>query len=398
MYQITKIHRFRITWRMSIYALVFSFFPNLWSTLVAQENDFLIYTFKKHNDIINSIDIHPEKAWLVTGSKDRSIILWDIEQKRELFTIDKISSDVQSVSFSPDSKYLVGTSRNVIMVWTSDGEYINSLKGHATAVWSMDFNQSGNQIVTGSFDRNFRLWDFTNLAELHEFKGHSKSVLAVAFHPDGNLIASGSLDKTIRIWDTESNLVIHTLNGHSENIYSLDFSPAGDYLISSSRDKTLKLWDVKKGELIRTFEGHLGAVFNACFSPSGDHILSGSLDKTIKLWETSTGTCIYTFTGHEEAISAVAFLPDGNSFISGSYDKTARHWNISNEIFVDFYFKEEIEQEMEENPLFADKSKSESRQEYLKRTEDAKKQKKQLYQKYYMKYIEQLKNNTQNNE
>ena len=393
-----KTHRFRRTRQILLFTLLVSLFFNFRSPLTAQENDFLIHTFKKHNDIINSIDIHPEKPWLVTGSKDRSIIFWDIDQKRELFTIDEISADVQAVSFSPDGKYLAGSSRNVIMIWTSEGEYINSLKGHATAVWSIDFNRLGNQIVTGSFDRNFRLWDFTNLAELYEYKGHSKSVLAATFHPDGKLIASGSLDQTIRIWDRETNLVVHILNGHSGNIYSLDFSPSGDYLVSSSRDKTLKLWDVKKGELIRTFTGHLGAVFTARFSPEGYHILSGSLDKSIKIWETATGNCIHTFTGHEEAISAVAFLPDGNSFASGSYDMTAKLWRISPEIFVDFYFKEEMEKEIEENPVFGEKSKSESRQEYAVRMEEAKNQREQLYKKYYQKYFEQLKNNSRDNE
>lgn len=361
--------------------------------LQAQDNDFLIHTFKKHSDIINSVDIHSVKDWLVTGSKDEQIILWDLHEMKELYTLDDNNAEIQCVAFSPDGKYLVGSDRNIIKAWTVEGEYINSLSGHATAVWSIDFDPAGEHIVTGSFDRTFRLWDFINLTELFNFEGHSKSVLSVAFHPAEDVIASGSFDETIRFWDMTSHRLIHTLRGHSGNIYSLDFSPEGKYLISASRDNTIKLWNVDEKELVRTLEGHTAAVFYAAFSPTGDHILSGSVDQTVKLWETSTGNCIHTFTGHEGAVSCVKFLPDGKSFVSGSYDGTAKLWQIAPEIFVTYYFKEEIEAEMKANPVFEEKSGSESRKEYSNRMEEAKKEREQLVQKYYRKYLEQLKNN-----
>ncbi len=388
---------FALTEKKILSWLVPLFLLGVGTSLEAQENNFLIYTFKKHSDFINSIDIHPEKELLVTGSKDQKVILWDLREKKDLLTLDDNTGEIQCVAFSPDGKYLVGSDRNIIRVWTVEGEYINSLSGHATAVWSIDFNPAGDRIVTGSFDRTFRLWDFINLKELSEFEGHSKSVLAVAFHPVRNVIASGSLDETIRLWDMTSHRIIHTFKGHSGNIYSLDFSPDGKYLISASRDHTIKLWDVDEKELIRTFEGHTAAVFSVAFSPAGNHLLSGSVDQTIKLWERSTGNCIHTFTGHEGAVCCVAFCPDGESFISGSYDQTAKWWRLAPELFVNYYFKEEIEAEMEENPVFQEKSRSESRQEYTERMEEAKKQRDQLYQKFYRKYLEQLKNNSLNN-
>jgi WD40 repeat protein len=393
-----RVKKFPLTGTKPFIWLVLLFLFAVKPSTDAQENTFLIHTFSKHSDVINSIDVHPEKELLVTGSKDQKIMLWDLREKKDLLSLDENTAEIQCVTFSPDGKYLVGSDRNIVRVWTVEGEYINSLSGHATAVWSIDFNPAGDRIVTGSFDRTFKLWDFINLTELSEFEGHSKSALSVAFHPMGNLIASGSLDETIRLWDMTNHRVIHTFKGHSGNIYSLDFSPDGKYLISASRDHTIKLWDVEKKELIRTFEGHTGAVFNAVFSPEGDHLLSGSVDQSIKLWETSTGNCLHTFTGHEGAVSSVAFLPNGKSFVSGSYDKTAKLWQLGPELFVDYYFKKEIEDEMKENPVFQEKSRSESRQEYAERMEVAKKQREQLYQKYYRKYIEQLKNNTLKNE
>lgn len=380
--------------KKKITSRLFPLFLLITGTLAqAQDNEFLIHTFDKHSDFINSIDTHPEKKLLVTGSKDETIILWDLQEMTELYTLEDNNSEIQCVAFSPDGRYLVGSDRNVIKAWTVEGEYINSLSGHATAVWSIDFNPAGDRIVTGSFDRTFRLWDFINLSELFEFEGHLKSVLSVTFHPLRDVIASGSLDETIRLWDMTNHQVLSTFNGHSGNIYSLDFSPDGKYLISASRDNTIKLWNVEDKELVRTFEGHTAAVFSATFSPTGDHILSGSVDQTVKLWESFTGNCIHTFTGHEGAVSSVKFTPDGKSLVSGSYDGTAKLWLLAPKLFVDYYFKEEIDGEMKDNPVFQEKSRSESRQEYAERMEEAAKVREQLVQKYYRKYLEQLKNN-----
>lgn len=387
----TKAFKTGLNW------FIISFLFFIGSLSIAQKNSYLIHTFKKHSEPINSVDIHPEKKLLVTGSKDRKIIVWDIQTKKELLIIDDNNAEIQSVAFSPDGKYLLGSVRNIIKVWTVGGEYINSMKGHATAVWSIDFNTTGDKMVTGSFDRSFRLWNFSDLTEIFEYKGHSKSVLSIAFHPNGKIIASASLDETIRLWSIEQNQMIATLKGHSGNIYSIDFSPSGKYLLSASLDNTIKLWDVDNEELVKTFEGHSGAVFDVKFTQEEEHFLSGSLDKTIKLWEISTGNCIYTYTGHEGNISSLAFLPDGKSFVSGSYDQTAKLWRFSPEVFVDYYFRKDIESEMKGNSLFDDKSKGESRQDYSARMEEAKILKDKLYQKYYQLYLERLKNNSLNN-
>lgn len=163
--------------------------------LLSQENQYLIQTFKKHKDAVNSIKISPDGQYLLSGSSDKSIILWDIRSGNYMLIIKDNPRKVQAVEFSPDGNYFLGNSGNIIKLWKINGEYINTFKGHSTDIWSLKFAPDGKSFVSGSFDKSFRVWDFLEIRLLQTIEGHKKSVLTVTIDPDGKRIASGSLDE-----------------------------------------------------------------------------------------------------------------------------------------------------------------------------------------------------------
>ncbi|KAG2028735.1 WD40-repeat-containing domain protein [Suillus americanus] len=77
------------------------------------------------------------------------------------------------------------------------------LRGHTHLVSSASFSPDGTRIVTGSRDKNVRLWDVVTGKTVGEpLRGHTDSVNSVSFSPDGTRIVTGSSDNTIRLWDT----------------------------------------------------------------------------------------------------------------------------------------------------------------------------------------------------
>ncbi|MDR1912638.1 MAG: caspase family protein [Helicobacteraceae bacterium] len=241
------------------------------------------------------------------------------------------SSLVNSVAFSADNRYVLsGSDDNTVRLWDiKTGKEIRRFTGHSSSVYSVAFSADGKYALSGSGDKTVRLWDIKTGKEIRRFTGHSSSVYSVAFSFDSRYALSGSADKTVRLWDIKTGKEIRRFTGHSDWVSSVAFSADGKYALSGSYDETVRLWDTQTGKEIRRFAGQGdGRIYSVAFSFDGKYALSGSGDKTVRLWDIQTGREIRRFTGHSSLVNSVAFSSDSKYALSGSDDQTVRLWDI----------------------------------------------------------------------
>ena len=232
------------------------------------------------------------------------------------------------MAFSPDGSMLASGSRDkTIRLWdTGSGQLLATLAGHADWINGVAFSPTGHILASRSRDGTIRLWDANS--------GQLKAVLltsgyAMAFSPDGSILASGNGDGMTRLWDTDSGQLKATLEGTpSWGVISVAFSPDGSTLASGDRNDDIRLWDVARGQLLNTLYGHREDVRSVAFSPDGGTLASGSDDETIRLWDVGRGQLKAMLEGHTGSVNLVAFSPDGSRLASRSRDGTTLLWDM----------------------------------------------------------------------
>ena len=354
--------------------------------LLAQEDDNIIHIFKKHNQPVYSVTFSSDESFLASGGEDKTIYIWDINSGEVAYTLDNNYFPIRELKFAQKDEILAACGSDIKLM-NFNGNLLRTFSGNTTHIWSFDFNAETNKIVSGSYARNIRVWDYTSGEAVLILKGHEKSTLPVAISLDGKYIVIGSLDRSVRIWNAATGNEIKKLDRHTDNIYSVKFHPGGKYFASASGDKTIRLWDFETGDVIKTYIGHDRNVMDLDFSPDGNHLISCSLDNTVILWETISGKNIYSFVEHKGFVNSVKFSPTGKYFASASSDKTVILWKLNKKIFVDSYFSKEVENEIAGNRLFAPRKKSENQAEYKTRQEKAKAVLEELIDEYYQKYL-----------
>ncbi len=332
-----------------------------------------------HTDEIASVDISPNGKYLISGSWDDKVILWDIETGNEIRSFNGHKSDILSVCFSPDSKYaLSGSFDGTMKLWNIEtGMMIRSFEEHNGIITSVCFSPDGKFALSGSDDNALILWDIETGELKKILKGHIWGVSDVCFSPDGRYAASGGYIK-VRLWNLKRGKNIRTFAGHLSYVTSVDFSPDGNYIISGSEDGTIRLWDVKSGKEIRAFKdpsafgrvksvrfspdgksllsGHYSGMklwnvetgdfiksvdmfksdtitsyhgmSNVCFSPCGQYVCSACNNELIILYNIHTGAPVRYFSGLAWEVTSVDFSPDGLFLLSGSGDNTVKLWNL----------------------------------------------------------------------
>lgn len=102
-----------------------------------------------------------------------------------------------------DGRLVSGSRDRTIRLWDPSGvQPPQTLEGHMDWVTSLAVLADG-RLASGAGDRTIRLWDASGSRPPHTLEGHTSWVTSLAVLPDGRL-ASGSGDRTIRLWDTLS--------------------------------------------------------------------------------------------------------------------------------------------------------------------------------------------------
>jgi len=257
---------------------------------------------KGHNGWITSIATTMQQPdMLLTASRDRSIIMWNLTRDEEQYGVAQ-----------------------------------RRLTGHGHYVQDVAISSDGQFALSGSWDATLRLWDLNTGQTARRFIGHSKDVLSVAFSADNRQIVSGSRDKAINLWNTLGQCKFSiTEDGHKEWVSCVRFSPnlQTPLIVSAGWDKLVKVWNLTNCKLRTNLIGHTGYVNTVTVSPDGSLCASGGKDGTAMLWDLNEGKHLSSLDAGDQ-IHALCFSPI-RYWLCAAAAGTIKIWDLESRVLVD---------------------------------------------------------------
>lgn len=180
------------------------------------------------------------------GDKNPGAIqILDARSGSVLRTFSGHADIVTCLAFFGGGKYLLSGSRDqTVRIWqVGNGGCLKTLTGHQGNVQALAVLPGDRYALSGGVDNLLRLWDLQLGRCQRELVGHLDTIQAIAVTRDGRFALTGGEEFALLFWDLRTGSVIQKLEGHTDAITTLDFSQDGRYAISGSYDKSLKLWE-----------------------------------------------------------------------------------------------------------------------------------------------------------
>jgi WD40 repeat protein/serine/threonine protein kinase len=268
---------------------------------------------------------HPEGMRLIIRNGSESILF------------QGHSDSITSVAFTPNGRRVVtGSKDKTVRLWNaSNGATVHVFAGHTGEVADVAISPDGASLATASTDYTLRIWDITAGQEMRTIDQHDDAdPTCVAYTRDGQHLVSGGSDGTVRLWNATTGQPVAKWTAARQAVTSLACSLDGRFLAAAS-DQQIYLWPLRgdwddSAQPIRTFSGHTDRVSSVAFSPDGQRLVSAGLDFVVRIWDVETGHEAAAFPVTTGRDSAVTFRPDGKQ-LALSAGVALRIWDTSDE-------------------------------------------------------------------
>lgn len=266
--------------------------------------------FSGHENYVIAIDQH--RNYLITGSWDATVRLWDIssEENQLVHVFNHFESEISNLGFfasrndDPTPLIWVATDDGEIHFLTTDefstgnnmevydNEAINTVdfieyqenfymltagNNGAAILWVLD------QDSDGLFKEVKRIGGASEEHESYEdpHYHHARFILQEKYLR----IVVGGCDNTLRIIDVKSGQVLDVLKGHERDISLIEVID-NEFIVSAANDNRIKIWDLNGNKELLDFVGHKELIRS--IDAMDDYIISSSFDGSIKTWHLPT--------------------------------------------------------------------------------------------------------------
>ncbi len=315
--------------------------------LIEAKNGQTAFSLQGHWYEITSLAFSKDGRRLFTGSRDRTVRVWDTALGTETAVLTGHGSTVTQMAISHKRSQLLTADQNgQIKKWKIGPSQITSYVQAPLleflfqgAVDRMQFIRNGKSLVTCDRFAGITIWDAaTGFSSGRSLRAASTmQTTASAVSPDGSTVATaviglGENNGEILVWNVEGGSISSRLTGPVGTIKCMEFSPDGKTLATAGENLEIWLWDVQPETLTEwaRLKGHTDQVTALAFAADGTTLASGTADRTVLLWKFPSSTSrdatkIFSRVLSDEfssEITSLRFFENGASLLCSTKETT----------------------------------------------------------------------------
>lgn len=309
---------------------------------------------------------------LASGSQDGHVRVWDLHKRNVVAKLESHVSDVQGLEYSPEHDVLVSASRDKTIIWWDVNSWkVRKVVPSFEMVEAVGFVAEGSITYTAGSNGCLRYWDTETGRELtkeQQPKVEGEGFVAAISRPELPFIICVQVDHTVALFEVpskESSTQVpepfRRISGTHDEIIDLRYLLSDHSMLAlATNSEDIRLVSVAEpgtgslvsseyfGQDIALLKGHEEIIISLDVDWSGHWVATGAKDNTARVWRidpsNNSYTCHAVFTGHAESIGAVAFprtRPQESAkaftdplshpppfLITGSQDQTIKKWEI----------------------------------------------------------------------
>lgn len=211
-------------------------------------------------DAVNVLAVTPDGSKIVSGSNDKTLIVWDARTGRELLI----------------------------------------LAGHRGAITTLAITTDGKRVISGSTDNTLKVWSLETGAELFTLAGHDhpvESVVCARGTDGGQTIVSSASDGTMKIWGLEAESLRGGHVGHDQAVDFICVSQDGRYAYTAAANSNLKVWDLNSFEYVKSIPTPQ-VIRHLNVTADKRRVISSADGNRFKIWDLETGVELQTLDGN----------------------------------------------------------------------------------------------------
>jgi WD40 repeat protein len=291
----------------------------------------LVATLSGHQGRVRSVCFSPNGKFVVSGSDDGSVRVWDVHRAIQLREMKGHTDWVRAVVMFPDGKHVASASDDhTIRIWDLVSFQCNRIVDTGFD-WLrvIAVSKNGSILFTGDDSENIKAWEVQTGHQLGTLVGHIAKVNAIRTLSDGRVITVSD-DRSIRIWDGPSQTQVMELTGHTGRIVACAVSDDESAILTAATDNTIFLWPIQGDGKIQPWlvTSKARRIRDLAFTHGSTRVITASEHRELEVWDVSSGDRKSLLEGHTDWVNAVVVSAGENLAVSASDDGTLKIWRL----------------------------------------------------------------------